>query len=52
MVWPKKLYPVGMEAITSRKTRNIIKRKRKVYLIEKNEKKNEQWGDKKTGPNQ
>ena len=49
MVWPKKLYPVGMEAITSRKTRNIIKRKRKVYLIEKNEKKSEQWRDKKNG---
>ena len=44
MVWPRKLYPVGMEAITSRKTRNY-KEKTKVYLIKKNEKRSEQWGE-------
>ena len=44
MVWPRKLYPVGMEAITSRK-HEITKRKREVYLIKKNEKRSEQWGE-------
>ena len=44
MVWPRKLYPVVMEAITSRITRNY-KEKRKVYLIAKNEKGSEQWGE-------
>ena len=35
MVWPKKLYPVGMEAITSRKTRNY-KEKTKSRFDSKN----------------
>ena len=38
----EKLYPVGMEAITSRKTRNY---KEKTKSIEKNEKRSEQWGE-------
>ena len=44
IVWPRKLYPVGMETITSRKTRNY-KEKTKVYLIAKNEKRSKQWGE-------
>ena len=35
MVWPRKLYPVGMEAITSRKTRNY-KKKTKSRFDSKN----------------
>ena len=51
MVWPRKLYPVGMEAITSRKTRSY-KEKRKMYLIKKNEKRSKQWGEEIRVPNQ
>ena len=44
MVWPRKLYPVGMEAITSRKTRSY-KEKRKSVFDRKNEKRSKQWGE-------
>ena len=45
MVWPRKLYPVGLEAITSKKTRNYKEKNEKVDLIAKNEKRNKQWGE-------
>ena len=35
MVWPRKLYPVGMEAITSRKTRNYNKKTKSIFDKEK-----------------
>ena len=31
MVWPRKLYPVGMEAITSRKTRSYKEKRKSVF---------------------
>ena len=31
MVWPRKLYPVGMEAITSRKTRNCKEKTKSIF---------------------
>ena len=31
MDWPKKLYPVGMEAITSRKTRNYKEKTKSIF---------------------
>ena len=30
-VWPRKLYPVGMEAITSRKTRNYKEKRKSIF---------------------
>ena len=44
MVWPRKLYPVGMEAITSRKTRNY-KEKTKSVFDRKMKKEAKQWGE-------
>ena len=34
-VWPRKLYPVGMEAITSRKTRNYKEKTKSMFHREK-----------------
>ena len=31
MVWPRKPYPVGMEAITSRKTRNYKEKTKSIF---------------------
>ena len=31
MVWPRKLYPVGIEAITSRKTRNYKEKTKSIF---------------------
>ena len=35
MVWPRKLYPVGMEAITSRETRNYKEKTKSIFDREK-----------------
>ena len=48
MVWPRKVYPVGMEAITSRKTRNY-KEKTKSIFDRKKMKKEASSGEKKSG---
>ena len=48
-VWPGKVYPVGMEAITSRKTR-IYKEKTKTIFETEKRKKNASSGEKKSGP--
>ena len=48
VVWPRKLYPVGMEAITSRKTRNN-KKKTKSRFDSKKLKKEVSSGEKKSG---
>ena len=48
MVWPKKLYPQGTEAITSRKTRNY-KEKTKSIFDRKKMKKEASSGEKKSG---
>ena len=34
-VWPRKLYPVGKEAITSRKTRNYKEKTKSIFDREK-----------------
>ena len=51
MVWPRKLYPVGMEAITSRKTRNY-KEKTKSLFDSKKLKRKQAVRRKNPGPNQ
>ena len=51
MVWPRKLYPVGMEAITSRKTRNY-KEKTKGIIDKEKWKKKRTVGRRNPGPNQ
>ena len=35
MVWPRELYPVGMEAITSRETRNYKEKTKSIFDREK-----------------
>ena len=35
MVWPRKLYPVGMDAITWRKTRNYKEKTKSIFDKEK-----------------
>ena len=40
----EKPYPVGMEAITSRKTRNYKEKTKSIFDTEKT-KKSEQWGE-------
>ena len=51
MVWPRKLYPVGLEAITSKKTRNY-KEKTKSRFDSKKWKKKQAVGRRNPGPNQ
>ena len=51
MVWPRKLYPVGMEAISSRKTRSY-KEKTKSKFDSKKWKMKQAVGRRNPGPNQ
>ena len=51
MVWPRKFYPVGMEAITLRKTRNYKEKTKSIFDRKKREKKRA-VGRRNPGPNQ
>ena len=48
--WPSKAYPVGMEAIVSRKTRNYKEKTKTIFETEKR-KKTREVGRRHPGPN-